>query len=83
MATKISFIFHIINRHFDFLAWQHCFYFIIASELQQSTNKNISFSGCDFFVFLVQLEFGRHFEFSCLATLILFFYQKQSIIEKN
>jgi hypothetical protein len=24
----------------------------------------------------VQLEFERHFEFQCLATLILFFYQE-------
>jgi hypothetical protein len=23
-----------LSRHFDFLAWQQCFYFIIALELQ-------------------------------------------------
>jgi uncharacterized protein YbcC (UPF0753/DUF2309 family) len=29
--------------------------------------------------FYVHLAFGRHFEFSCLATLILFYYHKMSI----
>jgi hypothetical protein len=24
----------IISRHFDFLAWQHCFYFDVSLELQ-------------------------------------------------
>jgi hypothetical protein len=28
------FIFHIISRHFDFLAWQQCSYFYIALELE-------------------------------------------------
>jgi hypothetical protein len=28
------FFLHIINRHFNFVAWQHWYYFIIASELQ-------------------------------------------------
>jgi hypothetical protein len=23
-----------LSRHFEFLAWQHCFYFFIALELQ-------------------------------------------------
>jgi uncharacterized membrane protein YjdF len=33
------FIFHIIGRHFDFLAWQQCFYFYIALELQKDIKK--------------------------------------------
>jgi hypothetical protein len=37
MANAL-FISPIICRHFYLLAWQHCFYFIIASELQRIKN---------------------------------------------
>jgi hypothetical protein len=32
-GDETFFIFH-ISRHFDFLAWQQCFYFYLAFELQ-------------------------------------------------
>jgi hypothetical protein len=31
----------------------------------------------------VHLEFGRHFEISCLASLVLFFYNKKSVEVKK
>jgi hypothetical protein len=35
LIQNLFFIFHIISRHFDFFfAWQQCFYFYIALELQ-------------------------------------------------
>jgi hypothetical protein len=36
---KHFFIFHIISRHFDFLALQQCFYFYIALELEMRSNQ--------------------------------------------
>jgi hypothetical protein len=38
-----------LSRHFElsrhFLAWQQCFYFYIALELEHTKNENVSFSG--------------------------------------